>query len=199
MHKVKQFWSQVIFREEVLPESVFENKLSQTEIKDGYLNLSNMDIPAYCFQQDDLMKVLMINIGGDAEEPVLFRCHQRKAAGKKGKIYKRQRFWPVGFGLKEWFAKQHIVSGDLILLAVSAKSHYLIFRAIRPTALMMLHDRRSSERRDLERRFDDRRRTLLYVPFERRKRDRRDNERRARERRQKRLMVAQERRNRSVS
>jgi hypothetical protein len=190
MHKVKQFWSQVIFREEVLPESVFENRLSPTELKDGYLNLSNMDIPAYCFQQDDLIKVLMINISGDSEEPVLFRCHQRKAAGKKGRTYKRQRFWPMGFGLKEWFAKQQIEAGDLILLAVSANSHYLIFRAIRPKALMMLHDRRAAERRDLERRFEDRRRMILYVPFERRKRDRRDNERRKRDRRLKRLTAA---------
>jgi hypothetical protein len=142
-----------------------------------------MDIPSYCFQQDDLIKVVMINISGDNEEPVLFRCHQRKAAGKKGKTYKRQRFWPVGFGLKEWFAKQQIESGDLILLGVSALSHYLIFRAIRPKALMMLHDRRAAERRALERRFEDRRRMILYVPFERRKRDRRDNERRTRERR----------------
>lgn len=183
MHKVKQFWSSVIFREDVKPESVFENRLSSTEIKDGYLNLSNMDIPAYCFHENDIIKVVMININGDSEEPVLFRCHQRKAMGKRGKVYKRQRFWPMEFGLKEWFRRQHLEAGDLILMAVSDQCPYLIFRAIRPKSLMILHDRRSAERRALERRFDDRRRTLLYVPFERRKRDRRDTERRANERR----------------
>jgi len=184
MHKVKQFWSTVIFREEVEPESVFENRLSPTEVKDGYLNLSNMDIPARCFYGEDLIHVVMINVDSDKEEPVTFRCHQRKSRGKRGKTYKRQRFWPVEFGLKEWFEAQQIDSGDLILMAVADESNYLIFRAIRPKSLLMLHDRRASERRALERRFENRRKTIVYVSMERRKRDRRDNERRTSERRQ---------------
>jgi hypothetical protein len=183
MHKVKQFWSKVIFREEVEPESVFENHLSPTEIKDGYLNLSNMDIPARCFQGEELIQVVLIDIGGDAEKPLTFRCHQRKSKGKRGRIYKRQRFWPVQFGLKEWFHRQRIEAGDLILMAVSSQNNYLIFRAIRPKALLMLHDRRNSERRGLERRFDGRRKTILHVTMERRRKDRRGHERRANERR----------------
>jgi len=86
--------------------------------------------------------------------------------------------------LKEWFEAQQIDSGDLILMAVADESNYLIFRAIRPKSLLMLHDRRKSERRALERRFENRRKTIVYVSMERRKRDRRDNERRTSERRQ---------------
>ena len=183
MHKVKQFWSQVIFREEVEPESVFENRLSPTEAKDGYLNLSNMDIPPRCYQGEDVIKVVMINTRGSAEEPVLFRCHQRRAKGKRGKVYKRQRFWPIGFGLKEWFGRQNMNAGDLILMGVATRADYLLFRAIRPASLIMRHDRRSDERRALERRFEDRRKTIVFVSVERRKRDRRATDRRNVERR----------------
>jgi len=183
VHKVKQFWSAVVFREPVDPDTVYENRLSPTEVKDGYLNLSNLEIPARCFQQEDILKVVMINVSGDTEEPVLFRCHQRRTKGRHGKVYRRQRFWPVGFGLKDWFHKQSIVTGDLILIAVAEQSDYLLFRAIRPKAMLMLHDRRVSERRALERRFEDRRSTIVYVAVERRKRDRRDLERRTSDRR----------------
>lgn len=185
MHKVKQFWSKAVFREDVDPESVFENHLSPTEVKDGYLNLSNMDIPARCFHDEDLIRVVLIDIEGETEENVTFRCHQRKSKGKRGKIYKRQRFWPVNFGLKEWFQRQNIEAGDLILMAVSSENNYLIFRAIRLKALFMLHDRRNAERRSLERRFENRRSTIVHMAVERRKRDRRGRERRSVERRQK--------------
>jgi hypothetical protein len=183
MHKVKEFWNRIIFREAVDPESVFENRLSPTEVKDGYLNLSNMDIPPRCFVDQDIINVVMINVAGDREESVTFRCRQRKAKGKKGQLFKRQRFWPLGFGLKEWFQKQDISSGDLILMAVSTEKSYLIFRAIRPKTLLMLHDRRASERRDLERRFDDRRQTIVHLSMERRKKDRRRSDRRTSDRR----------------
>jgi hypothetical protein len=183
MHKVKEFWNRVMFHEPVEPESVYENRLSATEVKDGYLNLSNMDIPARCFVEKELLQVVMINIDGLAEETVTFRCRQRQVQGKKGKVFKRQRFWPLGFGLKEWFQKGGITSGDLILMAVSLVSNYLVFRAIRPKTLLIVHDRRAQERRDLERRFDDRRQTLVHVSFERRKRDRRSADRRRGDRR----------------
>ncbi|MCD4812203.1 hypothetical protein K8S19_00700 [bacterium] len=183
MHKVKELWNRVIFREVVESESVYENRLSMTEVGDGYLNLSNMDIPPRCHIDDELLHVVMIDVNGKFEEPVTFRCRQRKAKGKKGKVFKRQRFWPVGFGLKEWFKKQGVENGDLILMAVSTSANYLIFRAIRPKTLLILHDRRANERRDLERRFDDRRNTLVHVSMERRIRDRRNLERRNEERR----------------
>lgn len=185
MHKVKELWNRIIFHEPVEPESVFENRLSQTEVKDGYLNLSNMDIPPRYFVDDELIKVVMVNVDGSQEDPVMFRCRQKKATGKKGKVFKRQRFWPIEFGLKEWFQKQKIATGDLILMGISTKSSYLIFRAIKPKTILMLHDRRATERRDLERRFDDRRQTLLHVSVERRKGDRRRTDRRALERRNK--------------
>jgi hypothetical protein len=172
----------VIFREDVEAENVFENRLSPTEIKDGYLNLSNMVIPGRCFFDEDRIKVLMINTDGEAQG-VVFRCHERKASGKREKIYKRQRFWPVDFGLKEWFHHEQLGPGDLLLLAVSARNNYLIFRAIRPKTLMMLHDRRDTERRALERRFEDRRRTLVFLSVDRRRRDRRKDERRTNDRR----------------
>jgi hypothetical protein len=183
MHKVKQFWSQVIFQEEVDPESVYENQLSPTEVKDGYLNLSNMDVPGRCQRGEDQIQVVLINVYGDKEAPVAFRCHERKAKGKRGKIYKRQRFWPVGFGLKEWFRGQRLEAGDLIFMAVATEHDHLVFRAIRPKALLMLHDRRAAERRALERRYDSRRRTIVHVSAERRRKDRRRDERRAAERR----------------
>jgi|GEM_PF-6174145 len=183
MHKVKDFWNRIIFRESVDPESVFENRLSPTEVKDGYLNLSNMDIPPRCFVDQEIINVVMINVAGRREDPVTYRCRQRKAKGKKGKLFKRQRFWPLGFGLKEWFQKQGIAAGDLILMAVGAESNYLIFRAIRPKTLLMLHDRRATERRDLERRFEDRRKTIVHLSIERRKGDRRRSDRRTSDRR----------------
>lgn len=185
MHKVKDLWNRIIFREEVEPETVFENRLSLTEVKDGYLNLSNMNIPSRYFIDEEIINVVMIDVKGLEEQPVIFRCQQRKTHGKKGKVFKRQRFWPIDFGLKEWFHKQKIESGDIILMAISLKSRYLIFRAIRPKTLLMLNDRRLTERRDLERRFEDRRQTIIHVAVERRKKDRRRNERRAIERRNK--------------
>lgn len=188
MHKVKELWNRVIFREPVEPETVFENRLSSTEIKDGYLNLSNMDIPPRCFVDAELIHVVMINVRGTNEHPVIFRCRQRRTKGKKGKMFKRQRFWPVGFGLKEWFRKQGIEKSDLILLAVSQSSNYLIFRAIRPRTLLIVHDRRANQRRDLERRFDDRRHTLVLVSLERRLKERRRLDRRNQERRTKKLI-----------
>lgn len=188
MHKVKELWNRIIFREPVEPEAVFENRLSATEIKDGYLNLSNLDIPPRCYVDAELIRVVMINVRGTNEHPVIFRCRQRRAKGKKGKIFKRQRFWPVDFGLKEWFHKQGIEKSDLILLAVSQNSNYLIFRAIRPRTLLIVHDRRSNQRRDLERRFDDRRHTIVHVSAERRHRERRRTERRNLERRKKALI-----------
>jgi len=183
MHKVKELWNRVIFREAVEPESVYENRLSSTEVRDGYLNLSNMDIPPRCYIDNELLHVVMINVNGQSEEPVTFRCRQRRAKGKKGKIFKRQRFWPVGFGLKEWFRKEGIEAGDLILMAVATSCNYLIFRAIRPKTLLILHDRRVNERRDLERRFEDRRKTIVHVSVERRVRERRRSDRRSVERR----------------
>jgi hypothetical protein len=183
MHKVKQFWSNAIFREAVEPETVYENRLSATEVSDGYLNLSNMDIPARCFIEQHFIQVILINTHNEDESPVMFRCHERKTKGKKGKIFKRQRFWPVGFGLKEWFMKQQLITGDLILMAVSLKHNYLIFRAFRPKTLLLLHDRRATERRDLERRTDDRRQTMAYISMDRRRKDRRALERRNLERR----------------
>jgi hypothetical protein len=183
MHKIKDFWNRVLFHEPVEPESVCENRLSATELKDGYLNLSNMGIPARCFFQDELIHVLLIDIHGQSEEPVVFRCRQRKAKGKKGQTFKRQRFWPVRFNLKAWFHTQGIETGDLVLLAVTQSSNYLIFRAIRPKTLLIVHDRRANERRDLERRFDDRRQTLVHVSLERRRRERRRKDRRLSERR----------------
>ncbi|MEW6516157.1 MAG: hypothetical protein AB1439_04545 [candidate division FCPU426 bacterium] len=183
MHKVKDFWNRVLFHEAVEPESVCENRLSATELKDGYLNLSNLDIPARCFFQDELIHVLMIDIHGKSEEPAVFRCRQRKSKGKKGQVFKRQRFWPAGFNLKAWFQKQGVETGDLVLLAVAQASNYLIFRAIRPKTLLIVHDRRANERRDLERRFDDRRKTLVHVGLERRQRERRRKDRRLSERR----------------
>jgi hypothetical protein len=184
MHKVKELWNRVVFREAVEPDSVYENRLSATEVSDGYLNLSNMDVPPRCYIDNELLHVVMINVSGKNEEPVTFRCRQRRAKGKKGKVFKRQRFWPVGFGLKEWFGKQGIESGDLILMAVAIDCNYLIFRAIRPKTFLILHDRRVNERRDLERRFDDRRHTLVHVSNERRAKERRRNDRRTDERRE---------------
>jgi hypothetical protein len=172
----------MIFREEVDPETVFENRLSGTEIKDGYLNLSNMDIPLN-YIKDEMISVVMIDVDGKTEEPVIFRCHQRQAPGKKGVVFKRQRFWPVGFGLKEWFKQQEILAGDFILMAVAFKNPYMIFRAFRPKTMLILNDRRASLRRDLERRFEERRRTLLHTSLERRKKERRSTERRNLERR----------------
>lgn len=183
MHKVKQFWSRVIFREEVDPESVYENQLSPTEVKDGYLNLSNLDVPGRCQRGEDQIQVVLINVYGEKEGPVIFRCHERKAKGKRGRVYKRQRFWPVGFGLKEWFHGQRLKAGDLIFMAVATEHDQLIFRALRPGDLLMLHDRRAAERRALERRYDSRRTTIVHVAVERRKKDRRRVERRTTERR----------------
>lgn len=183
MHKIKYFWSQVIFREDVEADNVFENRLSPTEIKDGYLNLSNMEIPGRCFFNQDQIKVLIINSAGDPQGPFTFRCHERKASGKKEKIYKRQRFWPVDFALKEWLHQERMNPGDFLLMAVATKNNYLIFRAIHPKTLLMLHDRRDVERRALERRFEDRRRTLVYLSVDRRRRDRRKDERRLLDRR----------------
>ncbi|MCK5219589.1 hypothetical protein KAR10_08705 [bacterium] len=182
MHKVKQFWNRIIFREEVDPEAVFENRLSGTEVKDGYLNLSNMDIPL-SYVRNELISVVMIDVDGKAEEPVTFRCRQRPAPGKKGMVFKRQRFWPVGFGLKEWFQQQEISAGDFILIAIATHSQYMIFRAFRPKTMLMLNDRRAAMRRDLERRFEERRSTLIYTSLERRKKERRSTERRNLERR----------------
>ncbi len=182
MHKVKQFWNRIIFREEVDPEAVFENRLSSTEVKDGYLNLSNMDIPN-SYIRDELISVVMIDVDGKSEEPVTFRCRQRSAPGKKGVVFRRQRFWPVGFGLKEWFQQQEISAGDFILIAIASKSPYVIFRAFRPKTMLMLNDRRAALRRDLERRFDERRRTLVHTSLERRRKDRRRTDRRNLERR----------------
>ncbi len=184
MHKVKELWNRILFREPVDPESVFENRLSQTEVKDGYLNLSNMNIPIRYFIDDETINVVMINVNGTEERPVTFRCRQRKTEGKKGKVFKRQRFWPVDFALKEWFQKQQISEGDLVLMAIAQKSNYLIFRTIKPKTLLMLHDRRNTERRALERRFDDdRRKTIVHVAVDRRQKDRRRKDRRANERR----------------
>ncbi|MBN1596079.1 hypothetical protein JW933_09160 [candidate division FCPU426 bacterium] len=183
MHKVKELWNRVLFREAVDPDSVYENRLSPTEVADGYLNLSNMDVPPRCYLDEELLQVVMINVNGKSEEPVTYRCRQRRTKGKKGKVFKRQRFWPVGFGLKEWFKKQGIEVGDLILMAVALESKYLIFRAIRPKTLLIVHDRREQERRDLERRFDDRRKTIIHVAYERRRRERRRQDRRTNERR----------------
>ncbi|MCK5242676.1 hypothetical protein KAR34_09510 [bacterium] len=184
MHKVKELWNRVVFREAVEPDSVYENRLSTTEVNDGYLNLSNMDIPPRCYIDNELLHVVMINVNGKNEEPVTFRCLQRRATGKKGKVFKRQRFWPIGFGLKEWFHKQGVETGDLILMAVATKCNYLIFRAIRPKTFIILHDRRNDERRDLERRFDDRRNTIVHVSNDRRAKERRRLDRRTLERRE---------------
>jgi hypothetical protein len=188
MHKVKEVWNRIFFRETVDPESVFENRLSPTEVKDGYLNLSNMDIPPRCFIDEELIHVGLINVNGDAEPTITFRCRQRRTRGKKGKVFKRQRFWPVDFDLKKWFKEQGITAGDLIIIAVSLHVNCLIFRAIRPKTLLMLHDRRASERRDVERRFDDRRQTLVHMSADRRRADRRRKERRDNERRLKNIL-----------
>jgi hypothetical protein len=183
MHKVKEFWNRIVFSEPVEPEDVYENRLSQTEFDDGYLNLSNMELPPRCYVNDELLNVVMINVAGSLEEPVQFRCRQKETVGKKGKTFKRQRFWPVGFSLHTWFVNEGLEPGDLILLGIASKSPYIIFRAIRPKTLLMLHDRRATERRDLERRFDDRRRTLVHLSIDRRKKERRNNDRRGNERR----------------
>lgn len=183
MHKVKELWNRAIFLEKVDPESVLENRLSPSEIEDGCLNLSNLEIPKRCFFEDTLIKVVLINTRGEQDGQVTFRCRERQAQGKKGITFKRQRFWPVNFSLKDWYAGQKIGTGDLIMIAVSERNEYLIFRAFRPKTVLIFHDRRDAERRWVERRLDDRRTTLVRMANERRTKERRRNDRRNLDRR----------------